>query len=130
MHALGGILFVNIMKIKYSTRVVIIFSSFVVKIPICRKGFLQGYNERKIWEKYKDSVNIAELKWMILGIVCQKRYAPITEISAIEVETIKEMIPEFNFDNCDFHNAENWGREGDRYILLDYGNDPYVASLY
>lgn len=118
------------MRIKYSTRLVLIFSSIVIKIPINKKGFLQGYNEQKIWNKYNTVVNLAELKWMVLGIVCQKKYNIITEIPTKEVYHIKNMIPEFNFANCDFHNPENWGIENNKYVLLDYGNDPYIASLY
>ena len=37
---------------KYSTRLVIILKNIVVKIPINRKGYLQGLNEKKIWDKY------------------------------------------------------------------------------
>jgi hypothetical protein len=118
------------MKIKYSTRLVIILSKVVIKIPVCKKGFLQGYNERKIWNKYKGIINLAELKWMYCGVVCQKRYNTITEIPETTVHSIKGMIPDFNFDNCDFHNPENWGIHNGQYVLLDYGNNPYIASLY
>jgi hypothetical protein len=118
------------MRIKYSTRLVLIFSSIVIKIPINKKGFLQGYNERKIWNKYKRIINLAELKWMYCGVVCQKRYNTITEIPETTVHSIKGMIPEFNFANCDFFNPENWGIENNKYVLLDYGNNPYIASLY
>jgi len=115
---------------RYSTRFVIIFKKFVIKIPICRKGFLQGYNEQKIWINYKDTAPLAELKWMFMGIVCQKRYTTIEKVPQSEVDKIKKLIPEFDFDNCDFWNYENWGKDGEKYILLDYGNSPYVASLY
>jgi hypothetical protein len=115
---------------KYSTRFVILFKNIVVKIPICRKGLLQGYNEKKIWNKYKYKAPLAELKWMFLGIVCQKRYLSIDAIPHLEVEKIKKVITEFNFNNCDFGNYENWGKNDKEYILLDYGNCSYVASLY
>ena len=115
---------------KYSTRFVIIFKNFVIKIPICRKGFLQGCNEQKIWNKYKHKAPLAELKWVFLGVVCQKRYTTINEVPPSEVFKIKKIIPEFDFENCDFWNYENWGKDGKEYILLDYGNNPYVASLY
>ena len=115
---------------KYSTRFVILFKKYVIKIPICRKGFLQGYNEKRIWNKYKENALLAELKWMYLGIVCQKKYTTIQYVPQNEVAKIKKLIPEFDFDNCDFWNYENWGKDGEEYILLDYGNSPYVAGLY
>jgi hypothetical protein len=116
--------------IRYSTRLVIIFKNTVVKIPISRKGFLQGNNEQKVWNKYKHKAPLAELRWMFLGVVCQKRYTETYEVPKCEIDRIKKLIPEFNFENCDFWNYENWGKEGKKYILLDYGNSPYVASLY
>ena len=67
---------------------------------------------------------------MFLGIVCQKRYRTIKEVPQSEVDKIKKLIPEFDFDNCDFYNYENWGKEGEGYILLDYGNSRYASSLY
>ena len=115
---------------RYSTRFVILFKNIVIKIPLSKKGFLQGYNELKVWNKYKNKAPLAELKWMFLGVVCQKRYITIEEVPQIEVDKIKKLIPEFNFKNCDFYNYENWGKDGQKYILLDYGNSPYVASLY
>jgi hypothetical protein len=115
---------------KYSTRFVILFKKFVIKIPICKKGFLQGYNEQKIWNNYKDTAPLAELKWMFIGVVCQKRYTTIEEVPQSEVDKIKKLIPDFDFENCDFWNYENWGKDGQKYILLDYGNSIYVASLY
>ena len=117
-------------KVRYSTRFVILFKNIVLKIPLNKKGFLQGYNEKKVWNKYENKAPLAELKWMFLGIVCQRRYRSIKEVPRIEVDKIKKLIPEFNFENCDFWNYENWGKDGEEYILLDYGNNPYVASLY
>jgi len=38
---------------KYSTRLVIILKNVVIKIPISRRGYLQGINEKMIWDKYK-----------------------------------------------------------------------------
>jgi hypothetical protein len=115
---------------KYSTRFVILFKNIVIKIPLDRKGFIQGNNEKKVWNKYKHKAPLAELKWVFLGIVCQKRYTETYEVPKCEIDRIKKLIPEFNFENCDFWNYENWGKEGEKYILLDYGNSPYVASLY
>jgi hypothetical protein len=117
-------------SIKYSTRLVIIFNNVVVKIPISRKGYLQGLNEKKIWDKYKNITSLAELKWVCMGVVCQKRYESIDEIPQLEVSKIKKIIPEFNFNNCDLYNPANWGIDGNQYILLDYGVNSYIASLY
>ena len=118
------------LKIKSSTRVVFILHDIVIKIPLSRRGYLQGLNEKKIWDKYGRYGFLAELKWMFMGVVCQKRYEPIDEIPQLEVGKIKKIIPEFNFDNCDLRNPQNWGIEGKTYILLDYGINEYIASLY
>ena len=48
-----------------------------------------------------------------------------------EVDRIKAIISEFQFENGDLWNYENWGVDDQgNYILLDYGNSKYVASLY
>ena len=116
--------------IKYSTRLVFILRNVVIKIPVSRKGYLQGLNEKKIWDKYRDTISLAELKWAWMGIVCQKRYNTVSSIPNNVVIRIKELIPEFGFNNCDLHNPENWGIDGKTYILLDYGVTAYIASLY
>jgi len=116
--------------IKYSTRLVFILRNIVIKIPVSRRGYLQGLNEKKIWDKYNNVTNLAELKWMWMGIVCQKRYNTVLSIPENVVIRKKELIPEFNFNNCDLYNFENWGIDGKIYILLDYGVTEYVASLY
>ena len=116
--------------IKYSTRIVLLFKNIVIKIPINRKGYLQGLNESKIWNKYNSIAPLAELKWVCMGIVCQKKYNEATSITDAKVKEIKGLIPEFDFDNCDLYNAENWGKNGNRYVLLDYGVNEYIASLY
>ena len=116
--------------IKYSTRLVIILKNTVIKIPVSRKGYLQGVNEKKIWDKYNDIAPLAELKWTCMGIVCQKRYDTVTSIPKPVVKRIKAKIHEFDFNNCDLYNSDNWGMNGKRYILLDYGVNEYIASLY
>ena len=116
--------------IKYSTRLVFILRNVVIKIPVSRKGYLQGLNERKIWDKYNNFTSLAELKWMWMGIVCQKRYNTITSIPDQVVMCNKILMPEFDFNNCDLYNPENWGTDGDNYILLDYGVSKYIAGLY
>ena len=121
--------------IKYSTRLVFVLMNVVIKIPVSRKGYLQGLNEKKIWDKY-NNINswefntLAELKWMWMGVVCQKRYNTVSSIQPRVVNRIKSLIHEFDFDNCDLHNPENWGIDGNKYILLDYGVNEHIASLY
>lgn len=117
-------------SLKYSTRIVIVFDNVVVKIPISRRGYLQGLNEKKIWDKYNKYGLLAELKWMFMGIVCQKRYDTVVSIPNIVVSVIKELMPEFDFDNCDLYNPANWGIYGKKYILLDYGINKHIANLY
>jgi len=118
------------MNFKYSTRLIIIFRNIVIKIPVNRKGYLQGINENNIWIKYKNKAPLAELKWMFAGIVCQKRYDTIFKISDKQVKNIKALIPEFQFNNCDLYNYQNWGKDGNRFILLDYGINKYISTLY
>lgn len=115
---------------RYSTRLVLVLNNIVIKFPLSKRGYLQGINEQKIWNKYKGIAPLAELKWMWMGVVCQKRYATVDTIPKYKVDNIKQTIPELNFHNCDLHNFENWGSENGKYILLDYGNNPYIASLY
>lgn len=119
------------MMIKFSTRLVFVFKNIVIKIPINRKGYLQGINEKIIWDKYKNVSSLAELKWVYFGVVCQKRYDESTLIIPTRViKHIKSQIPEFDFNNCDLHNIKNWGLNQNGYVLLDYGINEYIASLY
>ena len=117
--------------IKYSTRIVLILRNVVIKIPVSRRGYLQGLNEKKIWDKYNNVTSLAELKWMWMGIVCQKRYNTVSSVPNRVVIRNKELIPEFDFNNCDLYNSENWGIDDlGNYTLLDYGVTEYVAGLY
>jgi hypothetical protein len=118
------------LTIKYSTRIVIILNDIVIKIPISRRGYLQSLNEKKVWDKYNKLNLLAELKWFRAGIVCQKKYDLVKSIPDRVVYYTKKEIPEFRFYNCDLHNHKNWGREYGKYILLDYGINEYIASLY
>lgn len=117
-------------RIRYSTRLILIFKNVVIKIPIDRRGYLQGLNESKIWNSYNGIAPLAELKWGCMGIVCQKRYNEATSITDAKVKEIKRLIPEFNFKNCDLYKYENWGVDGKEYVLLDYGVNEYIATLY
>jgi|TARA_R110002167_G_scaffold45665_1_gene137061 hypothetical protein len=121
------------MRLKYSTRIVVILNDVVIKIPISRKGFLQGLNEKFIWDKYNKIAPLAELKWMCLGVVCQKKYANVEFgiVPFYSIRQIKAVIPELDFKNCDLHNYENWGwTTDDKFILLDYGVNEYISTLY
>jgi hypothetical protein len=116
---------------KYSTRLVILLKNIVIKIPLSRRGYLQGLNEKKIWDKYNNTNSLAELKWMYLGVVCQKKYdADLSRIPKMVVKRNKKSMPEFDFDNCDLHNPKNWGFKDKKYILLDYGINKQIANLY
>ena len=115
---------------KYSTRLVVILSNVVIKIPLSRRGYLQGLNEKKIWDKYNNLDLLAELKWVFMGVVCQKRYTAVRSIPDRVVLYAKKAIPEFNIPNCDLYNPENWGKKGNQYILLDYGVNKQIANLY
>ena len=117
-------------NIKYSTRLVIILNNVVIKIPLNKRGYLQGLNEKKIWYKYNKVTILAELKWIFAGIVCQKKYDTIESIPKKVVNRNKKLMPEFNFNNCDLYNPKNWGVNGKKYVLLDYGVNEYIASLY
>jgi hypothetical protein len=115
---------------KYSTRLVILLSNIVIKIPLSRRGYLQGLNEKKIWDKYRNITSLAELKWMFMGVVCQKRYNVAKTIPNIVVRRNKISMPEFDFPDCDLHNPRNWGVEDNYYILLDYGINKQITNLY
>ena len=115
---------------KYSTRLVILLKNIVIKIPLSKRGYLQGLNEKKIWDKYKHLDLLAELKWMHLGVVCHKRYTAVRSIPDRVVLYAKKAIPEFNIPNCDLYNSENWGAKDNQYMLLDYGINKQIANLY
>lgn len=117
-------------SLRYSTRIVIILNKIVIKIPIDKKGYLQGINEKYIYNKYKNVAPLAKLNWMRFGIVCQKKYKTISKIPKKQIQNIKILIPEFNIKNCDLYNYENWGIKNKKYILLDYGINQKIANLY
>ena len=118
------------MIIEYSTRLVLIFKTFVIKIPLSKRGYLQGLNEKLIWDKYKDIASLAKLKWMYLGIVCQVRCEPIKTIGSNKVSEAKLLMKEFNFTHCDLHNPYNWGIYNNKVVLLDYGVTESISKLY
>jgi hypothetical protein len=124
------------MRAEYSTRLVFIFKTFVIKIPISKRGYLQGINEKFIWDKYKDIAPLAELKWMHLGIVCQVKCKPLYTKHPLKFNSLnkvseaKLLMEEFNFTNCDLYNPDNWGMYNDKVVLLDYGITEAISKMY
>lgn len=125
-------------KIKYSTRLVILIAGIVLKFPLSRRGYLQCKNEKRMWVKYKHLNILGELHWEWNGIICMRRYKP-TNVLLSKTEAhrfidmvldTKQMIPEFDIDKCDLYKAENWGKSGDDYVLIDYGINNYISGLY
>lgn len=116
--------------IRYSTRLVVLMFGIVLKIPLSRRGYLQCKNERRMWERYKHLNVLGRLYWEFGGIVCMKRYVVARVTPEDEVIGIKHLIPEFDIDNCDLYRAENWGKSGDDYVLIDYGINAYISGLY
>lgn len=119
------------MKIKVSTRIVLLFKTFVIKIPVSYRGYLQGKNEKIIWDKYKHLGLLGELKWEKLGIVYMKRYEPVNLVNHLDVFKIKNNIDEMNIINCDLYKTQNWGvDENGKHILIDYGINEEVSKMY
>ena len=119
------------LKIKVSTRLVFILQNIVIKIPLSRRGYLQGKNEKVLCNKYYNLNILGHLKWELLGIVCMKRYSTISKIPAEYVNFTKLTIPELNIKNCDLHNVKNWGQDIIlNPILIDYGITEYISTLY
>jgi hypothetical protein len=121
------------MKIRFSTRLVIIFSKFVLKIPVDRRGYLQGKNEGRRWKQYGHTGMLGKLHWEFLGLVAMKRYdsVPISrKILPAHIKGMKMMIPEFDFPNCNLSNRNDWGYSNGGLVLIDYGINEYVSTLY
>ena len=117
------------MQIKISTRLVFITNRYVVKIPIDRRGWLQGINERKLWSKYQ-STNLVPTLWGLGGIVCQPKASKPSNFRPYDVKKIKRKIPELNVTNCDLYNIDNWGTYNDDLVLVDYGITEEISKMY
>jgi hypothetical protein len=109
---------------------VVIFNKYVVKIPIDYRGYLQGKNEKQIWKKYNKTNLLAPLKWELYGVVCQTRCKGISDFDYEKVIEIKQLIPQFDIDNCDLYNKDNWGIYQNNQVLLDYGIDEGISKMY
>lgn len=117
-------------KIKVSTRLVILSKTKAFKIPLDRRGWLQGVNETKVWENHKKSGYLAPLLWSFGGFVCMRRVTPTNEVPLQLVATIKAAIPALDVANCDLCRLENWGEYMGAHVLLDYGIDERVSKMY
>ncbi len=118
------------MQIKMSTRLVVLTKTKAFKIPLDRRGWLQGINEGKVWKDYKRSGYLAPLLWSFGGFVCMRRIAPTNEIPSQLVAIIKATIPAFDITNCDLYRLENWGEYRGSRVLLDYGIDERISTMY
>jgi hypothetical protein len=124
--------------IRYSTRLVLLLGKIVIKIPLSKRGYLQCKNEKRMWDKYKHLNILGKLYWEWNGIICMKKYKP-TNVLINQNEAhnfidtvvgVKHMIPEFDIDKCDLYRADNWGRLGNDYVLIDYGINEEISKLY
>lgn len=120
---------------KLSTRLIFIFKNFVIKIPIDKRGYLQGKNEKKLWDKYSHTKHLGELYWEKFGIVCMKKYNVCKyRIPLYIVDEIKNDIKELNVKNCDLHNYKNWAIKVTKfhatYVLIDYGINETISKMY
>lgn len=123
------------MTIRLSTRLVLLTRTSAYKIPLSRRGYLQGVNEGKMWGKYAHTGLLARLRWQLLGVVCQDRIPQAAKslnraLFEQQVAEAKRLIPEFQFDNCDLYNIDNWALLNDKYILLDYGVNERISKMY
>lgn len=119
------------MKIKFSTRIVILTKTKAYKIPIDRRGLIQCRNEYSVWKSMIPvRPFLAPLVWYRFGIVCQERVQPIKEFDRRLVYLLKDKIPKLNIENCDLHNQDNWGLYNNEQVLLDYGIDQKVSEMY
>ena len=114
--------------IRFSSRVVFILPKVVIKIPIDKRGYLQGKNESALYKKYKNTKMLGRLISEFCGVVIMKRYKPLdSKLNEDIVKKIKQTIAELNIENCDLYNPDNWG-EG--HILIDYGINERISKLY
>ena len=122
------------MKLKYtiriSSRIVFLTPNRVYKIPVNRRGWLQGLNERKAWERYKHTKRLAPLLWGFGGFVCMVRVTQIEFVAQHHIKVLKQLIPALNIERCDLYNPANWGYYNNQTVLLDYGISAKVAAMY
>lgn len=119
------------MKIRISTRVVLMFEDYVLKFPVSLRGHLQCIQEKYIWEKYHNTGLLGELISYKYGIIKMKKYNPCESIDFLKVMDTKKIIKEFDFKYCDLYNYKNWGKSEDgKIILIDYGINEDISKMY
>ena len=116
--------------IKVSTRLVIVIGHYAIKIPLDKRGWLQGINEAYLWRKYKDQAKLVPVVWSGFGVVVQRRAYPLKEFKMKYAEILKREIWELNVTYCDLHNPKNWGVYKGNVVLLDYGITEQVSTMY
>ena len=109
---------------------VILTKNRAYKIPLSYRGYLQGKNERKVWNEYRHTNLLVPLLYERYGVVIQERVEPVQSINKSIVQLIKKLIPQFQFDKCDLHNKDNWGLYKGQLRLLDYGIDEKISKMY
>jgi hypothetical protein len=118
------------MQFRLSTRFVILFGEWALKIPLSKRGYLQGVNERKTWHAYKQTDLLVPLLWSFCGVVCQSRAFPVSSIEHEHILKVVDSIPHLNVTKTDLFNSANWGRLNGRVVLLDYGLNERVSNMY
>lgn len=117
-------------RIRISTRVVFLIGKYAFKIPIDRRGWMQGKNEARRWREFGGFGILTPILWSWKGLIIQKRIQEIEKIPPSFILAARAWIPEMDFENCDLHNPRNWGTDGIRILLIDYGIDEEIANLY
>lgn len=116
--------------IRISTRVVFLTKGHALKIPIDRRGWLQGLNEKRLWREYQNDSWFVPVVWSMGGIVCQRRAQPMNACVFDHAIRMKQRIDQFNVSNCDLFKRENWGIYNGRVVLVDYGIDECISKMY
>ena len=79
--------------IRFSTRVVFILPKVVIKIPIDKRGYLQGKNESALYKKYKNTKMLGRLISEFCGVVIMERYKPLG--SKLNEDIVKNIYRDF-----------------------------------
>jgi len=116
--------------IRISTRLVLLTPRRAYKIPLDRRGWLQGRNERRIWDQYQGTNYLAPLLWSCGGFICMERVDPADQVSGWDRMKVRRAVPPLACRNGDLHRVENWGKHQGRTVLLDYGISSRVAAMY
>ena len=118
------------MKIRYSTRLVILAGRFALKIPLSLRGWKQGRNEARVWRAHKGHCLLVPIIWSLGGIVCMRRVEEAPFLPTELISLMKGTVAALDCADCDLHRVENWGQYKGHFILLDYGISADVAAMY